>query len=188
MCRNPAVSLQPKPANNKKKQMKLLKLLPFALLTLTFVACGDDEKEEKPIVEFVSPTGTYVTTVFGVTYATDEVTVTAKFQKGKKSLTLVVDEVTGSPARGEIPAQMMTDLTIENIPLVVSETGNYTFDVDPANGYGTMGGDVSTFKRCHIRGQLTGKDLTFTMEYKFTDSDREPLLTSTYQGTYNVQE
>lgn len=168
--------------------MKLLKLLPFALLALTFVACGDDENEEKPIVEFVSPTGTYVTTVFGVTYATDEVTVTAKFQEGKKSLTLVVDEVTGSPARGDIPAQMMTDLTIENIPLVVSETGNYTFDVDPANGYGTMGGEVRAFNRCHITGQLTGKDLTFTMEYKFTDSDREPLLTSTYQGTYNVQE
>ena len=168
--------------------MKLLKLLPFALFALVLVACGDDEDDKETNVtdKETNVTGTFKTVVYGAPYAEDEVHVDAILDANANKLTIIVDEVTASPAHGDKPASVMTDFTLYGID-VVADGGKYTFDANlGANGFGTMNGEKKACKQCHVMGTLEGKKLFFTMEYKFTESPMAPLLSSTYNGTCSL--
>ena len=170
-----------KPKQIQLNYMKLLKLLPFALFALVLTACGDDEDDKETNV-----TGKFTTVANGLKYAEDEVHVDAILDANASKLTIIVDEVTASPAHDDKPASVLTDFTLYGMD-VVADGGKYTFDANlGANGFGTMNGEKKACKQCHVMGTLEGKKLFFTMEYKFTESPMAPLLSSTYNGTCSL--
>lgn len=159
--------------------MKLLKLLPFVLLTLGFVACGDDEDENVS----TNKTGTFTTLANGIRYAEDNVLAEVSLQADEGKLTIVLDTITARPAYGETPAQVMTSFTLSGITYEEAD-GKYSFDANIGEeAFGTMGDAVKACKKCHVTGTLGGNKLFFTTEYKFSESAMEPLLSSTYTGT-----
>ena len=132
-----------KPKQIQLNYMKLLKLLPFALFALVLVACGDDEDDKETNVtdKETNVTGTFKTVVYGAPYAEDEVHVDAILDANANKLTIIVDEVTASPAHDDKPASVLTDFTLYGMD-VVADGGKYTFDANlGANGFGTMNGE-----------------------------------------------
>ncbi|MBR6375407.1 MAG: hypothetical protein IKR91_04150 [Alloprevotella sp.] len=180
------------------KKLKTLALLLFAT-TLTLASCGDSDDENSKIETpelkgEISFSGELVTKVclnpesgeFS-DYMTDKTDVTAKTE-ADGSLTIVVKEMTGRPARGEMPASMMTDITFKNVEVTKLNDGSYMFSLDAENfagiAGGTMDGAFKAYRQGYMNGTFKGKNLTINiLDYKFTPSAYEPVMRSVFTGT-----
>lgn len=148
-------------------------------------ACGDSEGDVPYVVPETGTIlydGTFSTTAWGVPYATDATTVQFVWT-GEGRARVVVARMTARPATEETPARVMTDFTVEEVRVERQADGSYTLiTADPLQGGGTMNGRYSAFHTGRLWGTINGREISFSVNYKFSPSPEEPLLISEFKG------
>ena len=159
--------------------------MALTALAAGLAACGDSEGDAPytvPETGTILYDGTFSTTAWGVPYATDATT--AQFVwTGEGRARVVVAQMTARPATDDTPARVMTNFTVEDVGVERQPDGSYTLiTTDPIQGGGTMSGRYSAFYTGRLWGTISGREISFSVSYKFSPSPEEPLLISEFVG------